>query len=134
MKCPPPPGELKRLELVKKDADRARRMRIIFLGIEGWTAPSMAMAFGLTRRICQRWVAHYNAEGLAGLDHRRDHKPGSPLSAEQEQDIRNRVEAGATDEDAVCSLRGKDFQRILAEEFRQLRSLPAVYRLLYRLG
>jgi transposase len=129
-----PLGELKRLERVEKDADRARRMRIIILGVEGWTAPAVAMAVGLSRRICQRWVARYNAEGLAGLDDRRGHEPGTPLSAEQEEAFRKRVEAGATDEDAACSLRGKDFQRILAEEFHLLRSLPAVYCLLHRLG
>jgi len=32
-------------------------MRIIILGIEGWTAPAVAMAVGLSRRICQRWAA-----------------------------------------------------------------------------
>ena len=129
-----PLEELKRLERVEKDADRARRMRIIILGIEGWTAPAVAMAVGLSRRICQRWVAKYNAEGLAGLDDRRGQEPGTPLSAEQEEAFRERVAAGPTDKDPVCSLRGKDFQRILAEEFNLLRSLPAVYWLLHRLG
>jgi hypothetical protein len=52
-----PPEELKRLERVEKDADRARRMRIIILGMEGWTAPAVAMAVGLSRRICQRWLS-----------------------------------------------------------------------------
>lgn len=49
-----PLSELRRLERVEKDVDRARRLRIVILGLEGWTAP--AMAVGLTRRICQRWV------------------------------------------------------------------------------
>ena len=129
-----PLEELKRLERVEKNADRARRMRIIILGAEGWTAPSVAMAVGLSRRICQRWVARYNAEGLAGLDDRRGREPGLPLSEVQEKAFRERVETGATDEDQVCSLRGKDFQRILAEEFNLLRSLSAVYWLLHRLG
>jgi transposase len=92
------------------------------------------MAVGLSRRICQRWVARYNAEGLVGLDDRRGQEPGTPLSAEQEAAFRRRVEAGPTDQDLVCSLRGKDFQRILAEEFHVWRSLPAIYWLLHRLG
>jgi transposase len=70
-----PLEELKRLERVEKDADRARRLRIIILGIEGWTAPAVAMAVGLSRRICQRWVARYNEEGLAGLEDRRARNP-----------------------------------------------------------
>ncbi len=129
-----PLEELKRLEHREKDADRARRMRIVILAVEGWTAPAVAMAVGLSRRICQRWVARYNQEGLAGLDDRRGHEPQLPLSPEQEQVFRRRLEAGPADEDSVCSLRGKDFQRILAEEFNVLRSLPSVYWLLHRLG
>jgi transposase len=129
-----PLEELKRLERVEKDADRARRMRIVILGMEGWTAPAVGMAVGLSRRICQRWVARYNREGLAGLDDCRGHEPQLPLSPEQEQAFRQRLQTGPTDEDQVCSLRGKDCQRILAEEFNVLRSLPAVYWLLHRLG
>ena len=129
-----PVSELKRLERVEKNADRARRLRILILGIEGWTAPAVAMAVGLSRRICQRWVARYNAEGLAGLDDRRGQSSELPLSEEQVEAFRQRLAAGPTEEDSVCSLRGKDFQRILAEEFNLLRSLPSVYWLLHRLG
>jgi len=35
-----PLSELRRLERVEKDADRARRLRIVILGLEGWTAPA----------------------------------------------------------------------------------------------
>jgi transposase len=129
-----PLSELKRLERVEKDADRSRRLRIVILGTEGWTAPAVAMAVGLSRRICQRWVARYNKDGLAGLNDRRGHEPGLPISTEDEATFRQRIEAGPTAEDKVCSLRGKDFQRILAEEFGLLRSLPSVYWLLHRLG
>lgn len=129
-----PLSELKRLERVEKDADRSRRLLIVILGAEGWTAPSVAMAVGLSRRLCQRWVARYNAEGLAGLDDRRGHELQLPLSTEKEVAFRQRIEPGATAQDEVCSLRGKDFQRILAKEFGLLRSLPSVYWLLHRLG
>ncbi|MBX3435424.1 MAG: helix-turn-helix domain-containing protein [Pirellulales bacterium] len=61
-----PLEELKRLERIEKDADRARRLRILILAVEGWTAPAVGMAVGLSRRICQRWVRRYNEEGLAG--------------------------------------------------------------------
>jgi len=44
------------------------------------------------------------------------------------------VEQGPTPKDGVCSLRGVDVRRILAEEFGVLRSLSAVYYLLHRLG
>ena len=129
-----PLEELKRLERVEKNADHARRLRIVILGMEGWTAPAVAMAVGLTRRICQRWVRRYNESGLEGLDDQRGREPRRPLTAEQEAEVRRRIEAAPTSEDKVCSLRGKDFQRILAEEFGVLRSLAGVYHLLHRLG
>jgi transposase len=129
-----PLAELKRLEHGEKNADRARRLRIIILGKEGWTAPSIATAVGLSRRICQRWVRRYNELGLEGLNDRRGRKSTSPLSPQQEAEIRQRIEAGPTAEDEVCSLRGKDIQRILAQEFQVWRSLAGVYHLLHRLG
>jgi transposase len=129
-----PLEELKRLERVEKDANRARRLRIVILGLEGWTAPTIAMGVGLSRRICQRWVARFNEQGLAGLDDRRGRKSELPLSAQQQEAVRERVDAGPIEEDAVCSLRGKDVQRILAEEFGLWRSLSSVYWLLHRLG
>jgi transposase len=129
-----PLGELQRLERIEKDADRAKRLRIIILGMEGWTAPAVAMAVGLTRRICQRWVRRYNDEGLEGLDDRRGREPRIPLSPEEQDRVRQRLDAGPQTQDEVCSLRGKDVQRILAQEFHLLRSLAGVYHLLHRLG
>jgi len=49
-----PLAELKGLEGVEKDADRARRPRIVILAVEGW--PAIAMAVGLTRRPPIFWV------------------------------------------------------------------------------
>jgi transposase len=129
-----PLAELERLERIEKDAARSKRLRIIILAINGYTAPAVAMSVGLSRRICQRWVARYNESGLAGLEDRRGQEPQLPLTPKQEALVRQRVEAGSQPEDQVCSLRGVDFQRILAQEFGVLRSLPGVYHLLHRLG
>lgn len=127
-------AELKRLERREKQADRARRLRVVILATEGWTAPAVAMAVGLSRRVCQHWVARYNAEGLDGLEDQRGNTSGLPLDEQQQEAFRERIEAGPTKEDAVCSLRGQDYRRILQDEFQVRRSLPAVYWLLHRLG
>ena len=92
-----PLEELKRLERAEKNADRSKRMRIVILGLEGWTAPAVAMAVGLSRRICQRWVARYNEQGLAGLDDLRGQKSELPLTEEQRAAVRERVDAGPTE-------------------------------------
>ena len=126
--------ELKRLERAERDARLARRLRIVILAIEGWTAPAVAMSVGLSRRVCQRWLQRYNGQGLDGLDDRRGRLPGGPLTPVQQRQMRQRLDAGPQPEDLVCTLRGRDVQRILAAEFGVLRSLAAVYALLHRLG
>ncbi len=127
-------SELKRLERCEKDADRARRLRIVILGMEGWTAPAVGMAVGLSRRVCQTWVARYNAAGLDGLEDQRGSYERMTLTAQQEAELIERIETGPREDDLVCSLRGQDFQQILANEFGVQRSLAAVYHLLHRLG
>lgn len=126
--------QLERLEHGEPDAAKARRLRIIILALKGYAAPSIAMSLGPSRRICQRWVRRYNESGLAGLEDRRGQDPRPLLTPEQEAEIRQRLDAGATAEDGVCWLRGRDIQAVLGSEFGLVRSLAAVYHLLHRLG
>ncbi len=62
---------LRRLEKKEKDAWQAKRLRIIILAAQGFTAPSIAMILDLSRRDVQLWVERYNREGLHGLDDQR---------------------------------------------------------------
>ena len=94
----------------------------------------MGMAVGLSRRVCQSWVARYNAAGLDGLEDQRGSYARITLTAQQEAELAKRIEAGPREDDLVCSLRGQDLQRILVSEFGVQRSLAAVYHLLHRLG
>jgi transposase len=127
--------ELREIERGERDVGRSKRLQIVILALEGWTAPAIATSVGLSRRICQSWVYRFNADGLAGLeDHRGGNQKPPALSAEQEQRFRQRLAAGPLPEDAVGTLRGEDFRRILASEFGVLRSLAGVYFLLHRLG
>jgi len=126
--------DLRKLQRHETDVGRAQRLQIIVLALHGWTAPAIATAVGLSRRICQRWLARYNEFGLDGLDDQRGQDAGLPLTEPQQTDFKQRIEAGPTADDGVCALRGRDFQRILDEEFHILRSLSSVYRLLHQLG
>jgi transposase len=125
---------LEQMERRERDAKRAKRLRIVILAMRGWTAPAIAMSVGLSRRACQKWIQRFNDSGLAGLDNRHGGGRRTMLTPEQVEQIRQRLDAGATPEDRVCSLRGIDVKRILASEWGILRSLPAVYNLLHRLG
>ena len=126
--------ELEKRERHETNAQLAKRLRIVILAIRGYTAPAVAMSLGLSRRIVQRWVYRYNEEGISGLQDRRGKQRGSPLTPEQEEYVRQRLDTGPTPEDKVCSLRGADMQRLLQQEFGVLRCLSAIYGLLHRMG
>lgn len=128
-----PLEQLKQLERSERDAGQSKRLRVV-MAMEGWTAPAVSMAVGLSRRVCQEWVYRFNEQGLAGLEDQRGRPPTSPLTPEQEQQMRQRIDAGPTAADGVCSLRGFDVKRFLQQEFGLVRSLAAVYRLLHGLG
>lgn len=126
--------ELERLASREKRADLAKRLRTVLLAKQGFTAPEVATCTGFSRRAVQDWVARYNQEGLNGLETRPGRGRKGPLTAEEAERFRRRIEAGALPEDGVCVLRGLDVQQILQQEFGKIRSLDAVYRLLHRLG
>lgn len=126
--------QLQRLADQEPRADLAKRLRTIVLAKQGFTAPEIGICTGFSPRSVQEWVARYNGEGVAGLATKpgRGRKP--PLTPEEAEQLKQRIDAGPLPDDGVCTLRGKDVQRILRLEFGQLRSLNAVYGLLHRLG
>ena len=110
-------AELERIERKEPKSKRAKRLRIVILAMRGWTAPAIAMSTGLSRRACQEWVQRFNEAGLPGLEDRHGGGREAPLTPEQEEQMRERLDAGPTDKDSVCSLRGADVKAILAKEF-----------------
>jgi transposase len=127
-------AELQERQKQTNDAYLFRNLRIIILAKQGWTAPSIGMAMDLSRRVVQQRVYDYNEQGLSALEEQRGTPPRPLLTPDQEQVLAARIEAGPRLEDQVCSLRGKDFQRILQVEFGQRRSLPTIYNLLHKLN
>lgn len=125
---------LERLASREKRADIANRLRTVLLAKQGFTAPEVATCTGFSWRTVQDWVARYNHEGLSGLNTRLGRGRKGPLTAEEAERFRRRIEAGPLPEDGVCVLRGLDAQRILRQEFDKLRSLDSIYRLLHHLG
>jgi transposase len=125
---------LLRLEKKEPQARRAKRLRIIILAIQGFTAPAIALSLGLSRRAVQEWVERFNREGLQGLCDRRGGRRRETLSEEQKAALCKRLDQGPQPEDNVCTLRGIDVQRILAQEFRIWRKLPSIYAMLHRWG
>lgn len=118
----------------ERDARQRDRCRIVLLALQGNTALQIGDRVGCSRRTVQHWVYRYRDEGLEGLRERL--RPGQPkrLATASEEAFRKRLETGPTADDGVCTLRGRDIQRILDEEFGAKYSLQGVYDLLHRLG
>lgn len=127
-------AELKRLARRECNAKRAKRLQMVVLALEGYTAPAIARSLSCSRRVCQHWVQRYNVDGLEGLEDKPGRGKPPLLSSAQQEQLKQRIDAGPTPEDGVCTLRGKDIQRILEVEFGKVRSLGAVYYLLHQMG
>jgi transposase len=131
------PGDLKQLKgriRKEKDADRRDRLRAVVLAIEGEEAPTIARLLGRSRRQIQDWAYAYRDRGIDAI-----HPPKAPgktprVRGEIADKLRVRLDAGPTQADKVCTLRGKDVQRILREEMGVKLSLNAAYATLHRLG
>jgi len=134
VKLKEPVEELRLLCRREKSARQARRLRIIILAAQHQTAEAIGKQVDLSPRQIQNWVRRYNREGLTGLEDREGRGPKPALTAEEADHLRARLDAGPGPEDGVCTLRGKDVQRILEEEFGKIRKLGAVYKLLHSLG
>lgn len=87
-----------------------------------------------SRGFVQRWAYAYRDGGIGAL--REKPRPGRApkLAREREAQLKARIDAGPTDADGVCTLRGKDVQRILEHEFGVKYTLDGIYPLLHRLG
>ena len=129
-----PVDELRRVYRRETSAKQSRRLQIVILAAQQQTAEAIGHQVGLSPRQVQYWVRRYNREGVTGLADRDGRGPKPLLTAEEADRLRVRLDAGPKPQDGVCTLRGKDVQRILAEEFGKRRKLGAVYQLLHTLG
>jgi transposase len=111
-----------------------RRFRAVAIALGGGTAGAIASALGCTPRAVQKWVARYNAGGPDALADRpgRGRKPKLPTA--EHGRLRERIEAGPTPADGVCTFHGPDVRRIVRDEFGVPLSGQATYDLLHRLG
>jgi transposase len=117
----------------ERNAKQRDRYRVVQLAAAGEPCPAIMGMLGRSRGFVQRWAYAYRDGGLEAIAVKP--QPGRPptLPADQQDVFRARVLAGPTDRDGVCTLRGRDFQRILEQEFGVCYSLQGVYDLLHRM-
>ena len=75
------------------------------VGKQGHSAPAIARALGCSHRAVQAWVGRYNQGGLAALQERPHTGRPPRLAAADVPRFRDRLEAGPTPEDGVCTFR-----------------------------
>jgi transposase len=130
-------GDLKKLTTLagkERDAEQRDRLRAAALAVEGAETLEIERMLARSRGFVQRWAYAYRDGGIDAIA--TTPHPGKParLPADRHDELRARLDAGPRPEDGVCTLRGRDVQRILAEEFGVEYSLQAVYDTLHRLG
>jgi transposase len=131
------PGDIARLEELiarERDGDQRDRYRIALWAIRGREAEEIADTLGRARRSAQHWAYRYRDGGIEALTPRKP--PGNKpfLPVERYEEFRKRIIDGPREGDGVCTLRARDAQRILREEFGVEYRFKSVYDLLHRLG
>jgi transposase len=126
--------KLAALEKQERDAYLAKRIRTIILAINGFTVGDIVLSLGVPYRTVQSWVECYNKDGSKMFKERRGGDRRETLTEEQKAELKKRIDDGPKTEDGVCTLRGVDMQRILAQEFGVWRKLPSIYAILHKLG
>lgn len=117
-----------------RDSASARRMLALALVLEGKSRTEAAISCGMDRQTLRDWVHRYNAEGLAGLTDRPHTGRPPRLTAAQQTEIAQIVEAGPDLEThGVVRWRCVDLQKVIAERFEVDLAERSVAKLLKKL-
>jgi transposase len=137
LRRPEDAAELSRLIREARDAKQRDRLRAIELAIAGRATLEIQEMLGRSRHFVQRGCYTYRDHGLGAVKAKRQTGRPPTLPAERNVAFKQRVLDGplpGAQGDGVCTLRGRDCQRILKEEFGASYELQGVYDLLHRLN
>ncbi len=127
--------DLRGLAAKAKDADQARRLLAIAAVYDGMDRADAARIGGMDRQTLRDWVHRFNEQGGDGLINIKPSGRPRKLSAEQEEELRQLVEAGPDPEkDGVVRWRCVDLKRVLGERFGVDLSAVSLGRALKKLG
>ena len=125
---------LKELAAGEKNAMQRDRYRAVLLAVDDLQGDEIAGHIGRSPRFVDQWIARYRSQGLPGLIPKKQLGARSKLTPELEARLRQRLDAGPTPADGVCTLGGKDIVRILQQEMNVKHTLGSIYGVLDRLG
>ena len=87
-------SELRKAASGEKDGAAARRILALALVLDGVDRKTAAETCGMDRQTLRDWVHRYNAAGLTGLHNLKSPGAGSKLTARQQAELAQLVEAG----------------------------------------
>jgi transposase len=127
-------ADLRRLAGKAKDADQVRRLLALAAVYDGMDRATAARIGGMDRQTLRDWVHRFNECGPVGLINIKPVGRRPKLSVEQQEALRQLVEAGPDPEkDGVVRWRCVDLQRVLGAQFGVDLSTVAIGRVLKKL-
>lgn len=126
--------QLRRLSRREKNAEQKDRLMAAALAIERRETADIMTSLNRSRGFVQRWAYAYRDGGIGALKDKPRGGSTAKISGEKAERLRARLDAGPTPADKVCTLRGRDIQRIAREELGTTVGLSSVYRTLERMG
>ena len=116
------------------NAKQRDRYRVVRLALEGKEALQVAHVVARSRKFVQEWAYRYRDRGREALLPIKQSGRRPKLPVEQHQRLTERLDAGPlSDDNGVCTLRGRDIRRIMELEFGVVYSSSGTYELLRRL-
>jgi transposase len=127
--------DLRSLAAKAKDAAQARRLLALAAVYDGMDREEAGRIGGMDRQTLRDWAHRFNAQGPEGLINIKPSGRPRKLSSEQEENLRQIVEAGPDPEkDGVVRWRCVDLKRVLGERFAVDLSAVSLGRTLKKLG
>jgi len=130
-------GDLQRLRRLARRETRAEqkdRLMAAPLAIQKRETVDIQTSLGRSRGFVQRWAYAYRDGGIEALKDKPRGGSVAKINGETALKLKARIDAGPTQADGVCTLRGKDIQRIAKDEFNADVSLTSVDRVLHTMG
>ena len=128
--------ELKRRIRGELNAEQRDRYRVVLLAIEGHETLAIMTTLARSRGFVQRWAYAYRDGGIDAIAAKARGGSKPKLDAAKQARFIARFRGGPIPEadGALCTLRGRDAVRILAQEYGVAYSLNGAYQLLHRHG
>lgn len=130
-------GDVERLrELARREkhAEQKDRYLVAAHAIENFRTGQIQRMLARSRGFVQRWAYAYRDGGIGALKDKPRGGSVGKITGQNLARLKDRLDAGPTPADRVCTLRGRDLQRIAREELNAQVSLSCVYRTLARMN